>query len=668
MPYLNPPHAPRSKAALRVLFLVLALIPSATAFTAARPAEGFLAVQRQVETVQADMVRTTVALRVGFGSGSGVIISPDGLVLTAAHVIAGRPGRPIAAVLSDGRSLSATVVGADRESDLGLVKIEGASDLPTAPLGDSGVVRRRQWVLVTGHPLGNRTGRPPVLRIGRVLRLPRPGIDKEDRCVFTDVPMISGDSGGPLFDLQGHVVGINTMITAGTARMESLHVPVNLAKAAVERARKGEQPETWTGPSNTFLQSMSAATQAFQAADNAAAVKHATEAAAADATSASARLLLARALARSGKKPAAAAALKEACDRGFLAAEVVRRDPDLRTLAQDAAVTPILARLDALDQLVGQRKSDWPVLNEAVLAEPAAGRGLVRIRAASGSDIALGTILSADGDVLTKASELPEGALVVVLPDGSSVVPERGAVDPAWDIALLKLRVSGLPVLPFGEGGGVGRWTFSPAGPAAIAAVGIVGVAEMPVQGRGIAPKATSKAYMGVRLEPVERDVLDALQLQGGVRVFVQPELPAAHAGIRDGDVIFQVDGKGVRDPDSMMDLLVDRKPGDPVTLHVARGEDRFDVTVRLTARPAGLPGRGGLPELLSGDVSRVGGPFPKVLMHDAVLHPSQMGGPILDLEGRCIGMNIARADRTSTYAIPASELRAIYTRLKNGS
>src|SRR6266542_4470027 len=127
--------------ALLVLLPALLLLPVAAV---GNPGEGFLAVQRQVESVQSGLIKSTVALRVGFGTGSGVIVSPDGLVLTAAHVVAGRTGRPVTAVLSDGKAVAATVLAFNRESDLGLVKIGEGSDFPSAPLGDSSVVRRRQ--------------------------------------------------------------------------------------------------------------------------------------------------------------------------------------------------------------------------------------------------------------------------------------------------------------------------------------------------------------------------------------------------------------------------------------------------------------------------------------------------------------------------------------------
>ncbi|HLJ54252.1 MAG TPA: PDZ domain-containing protein, partial [Chthonomonadaceae bacterium] len=163
-------------------------------------------------------------------------------------------------------------------------------------------------------------------------------------------------------------------------------------------------------------------------------------------------------------------------------------------------------------------------------------------------------------------------------------------------------------------------------------------------------------------------EVLKAAGVQHGVLVFeVEQDEPADRAGIRRGDLLVEAEGQPVFDPDAFMDMLVKKKPGDVVNLQVVRGTERMKVSVALTSRPAGLPGRNGLPEMLSGEVSRMQGPFTHVIHHDAVLKPSLMGGPVLDADGHCIGINIARADRTSTYAIAAHTAREIYAKLKAG-
>src|ERR1051325_2347942 len=126
--------------------------PGPTQTDAGRARSSFLAIQRQVDSVETRMINSTVALQLGGVSGSGVIISPNGDVLTAAHVIAGTQRRGCRVILADGRTFRATVLGSNHEDDFGLIKIEDAKDLTVSPLGDSDVLRPGEWVLATGHP------------------------------------------------------------------------------------------------------------------------------------------------------------------------------------------------------------------------------------------------------------------------------------------------------------------------------------------------------------------------------------------------------------------------------------------------------------------------------------------------------------------------------------
>ena len=648
--------------AAALMLSLAAMIVSGPLLADVSPKESFLAIQKQVESIEPRLVKSTIVIRLPDGSGSGVIISPDGLVLTAAHVVAGREGRHVTAILSDGRSMPATVLAAHRDSDLGLIRIDNAANLPSVPIGDSAVLRRGEWVLATGHPLGLHMGRPPVLRIGRVLRAGGGGGRfGGGRNISTDAPIISGDSGGPLFDLNGRVVGINSMITTGDRRMMSIHVPVNLAKSAVGRSLRGETADSWNGPPAPFASDLQQSQAALEAGDLPAAARLAKEAADIYPSSAVARLLLARAQARGGEPQLALSAISQAVDRGFNDAEMLRADRDFAPLARQPVMARLLERIDAFNGIPGERKGDVGLF---ALGAPANLRdGVVRIQGA-GADAALGTVMSTDGDILTKASELPEGPLTCVTADGQTLPLMRKGMDSQWDVALLKANAAGLKVRPLALGAAVGQWGFSPDNTGSLGAIGIVGVLEMPVHDRGIARKATSKAYLGIRMELLEADTLKAAGVPQGVGVTVQPDLPAARAGVLDGDIIYEVEGKPVLDPDNFMDLLVKKKPGDPLNIGLVRGTARMKLTIELAARPAGLPGRNGLPEMLSGDISRMQGPFTHVLHHDSVLKPTAMGGPLVDADGRTIGMNIARADRTSTYAIPARDLREIYERL----
>ena len=193
------------------------------------------ALQDRVKKVNAEVSPTVVGILIGSGAGSGVIVSEDGLVLTAAHVI-GKPKRKLAVVLPDGSIVAGESLGVNKDADSGMVRITdkppksatwpGAKDgkWPFAPLAKSGDLRKGQWVVALGHPGGPKRDRLPPVRVGRF-----DNYNKSQHALRSDCTLVGGDSGGPLFDLDGNVVGIHSRI--GLFLEYNIHVPTEIFRS-----------------------------------------------------------------------------------------------------------------------------------------------------------------------------------------------------------------------------------------------------------------------------------------------------------------------------------------------------------------------------------------------------------------------------------------------------
>jgi serine protease Do len=160
------------------------------------------------------------------GTGSGVIISPDGYILTNDHV-AGNATK-LQVKLADGREFKAKLVGTDQETDLAVIKIE-AQNLPYAKLGDSDKLEQGEWVIALGSPFGLQQTMTAgiVSALGRDIQ----GAGQFTNFIQTDASINPGNSGGPLVNMNGEVVGINSMIISRSGASEGVgfSIPANLA-------------------------------------------------------------------------------------------------------------------------------------------------------------------------------------------------------------------------------------------------------------------------------------------------------------------------------------------------------------------------------------------------------------------------------------------------------
>lgn len=173
----------------------------------------------------------TVNIRVGASQGSGVIVSSDGYVLTAAHVIS-RPGIKATVYFPDGTYMDADTLGVNiGPIDSGMLKIRNkGKSFKYINLGVSKELKKGQWVMAVGHPGGYDEARGLVTRVGRIVNIAQ-------QAILTDCTLVGGDSGGPLIDMNGRLIGIHSRI--GSSLSDNRHVPVDEYSENWDKLAKG---------------------------------------------------------------------------------------------------------------------------------------------------------------------------------------------------------------------------------------------------------------------------------------------------------------------------------------------------------------------------------------------------------------------------------------------
>jgi len=195
-----------------------------------------------------------VQIGAGLSTGSGFLIDDAGRILTNSHVV--ENASSVTVTLSDGTELNGTVLGADAADDLALVQVDASeiSQIASLILGDSDKVEPGQVAIALGSPYGLEG----TITVGVVSGLERSLTGDDGRpitgVIQTDAALNPGNSGGPLLNSQGEVIGINTAVESRSANGVGFAVPINTAKAVLSRLQQGEAVERpWLGISGTTL-------------------------------------------------------------------------------------------------------------------------------------------------------------------------------------------------------------------------------------------------------------------------------------------------------------------------------------------------------------------------------------------------------------------------------
>ncbi len=320
---------------------------------------------------------------------------------------------------------------------------------------------------------------------------------------------------------------------------------------------------------------------------------------------------------------------------------------------------------------------------------------------------AYGTIVTPDGFILTKSSEIINHKQVFVKLAGKEVEAKIVGVRESYDLAMLKIDAKDLvpvklantalppstpkpaaaPAQPTAGRGGRGRGTLlQPTGPIPVVAPAHTVPADMvavevgefvitPEAGaseenaermKNLAPKAYGVISVQRRSIPFASGVLgvgleDYFSTttglpEGAMITEVFTASGAGRAGVKPNDIVTALDGVPVTSRQVLQGMIRKHYPTDTVTLSITRGTEALTIRVQLGDTILATPEDVEM-AVLSGSVNQRSSDFQAVFQHDTILSPADMGGPLVDLEGRVIGINIARAGRTETYAIPGDLL-----------
>jgi serine protease Do len=291
-----------------------------------------------------------------------------------------------------------------------------------------------------------------------------------------------------------------------------------------------------------------------------------------------------------------------------------------------------------------------------------ANESTVRVRS-DGKDVALGTIVDSAGFIVTKASEL-KGEISIRFRDGSEFDAKYIGFEDKADLALLKVDTA-LTAVKFADKDKVivGNFVAAPGMDETPAAVGVVSVGVRALKGFESIIENANKGYMGAQLK--DRD-----DKQDGAEIFgltdpKEGRSAAREAKLKVGDIIIRLNDMSIKKRDDLMTILAKSKPGDQVTLVVIRDDEEMEFKFKLL--PKSSIDRSEMQNRMGGALSARRTGFPAVIQHDMVLKPIDCGGPLVDIDGNVIGINIARAGRVETWALPPDLVTKLIGEIKEG-
>lgn len=598
------------------------------------------ALQERIHSTIENVQPAVVSIRQQGGLFSGVIVSGTGTILSAGHAV--DPGKRYQVFLPDGRRFTALGKGTNPRADCALLQItDKVEDLPFVRIGDSSTVVVNQPCLSLSFPGGQGNDKEPRVRFGRVVSV--------GNTLQSTALMEPGDSGGPLFDLQGRVIGIHSRI--GRQMDRNYEVPVNTFKQYWNELHR---EEVFTGgpsaPKLGFRGKVledGSGIQVISVEDESLAKEHGIEK--------DDIVNVIQGAAVSSVDDLKKALLSAVEDREITEIVVgVRRGEEELQLpipyefkdesAPDVALPTYepqeFAEPVAIEQLAGLPKffSELESQLDDACVE-------IMSKSVGGEEFKIhGTLIRDTHWVISKSSMVLEGPKMVI--EETELKLEVVNRDLENDLVLLKssqqnslgvaLNVDDM------NSKTVGSFLMTPDQNGA----GLISIISTPPYA---SRKQVSRGYLGVVPETYEEEgggaILREVVRRGAAQL----------AGLKVGDVITQLDETPIKSHMELRRFLGKLDPGRDVVALIKRGSEQLEIQIQLGAFPSSS---NHVADKMAKSDRRDG--FEEVISHDADLKPQKCGGPLFDLQGNFVGLNIARNSRVRSYAIPPSILQQL--------
>ena len=564
-----------------------------------------------------------------------VIVSKDGHVLSAGHAV--RPGGKYDVLLPDGRSFNAVGKGSNGVADCAMLQITSDFEgLPYAQMGESKSLVQNQPCLSISYPGGQRASLAPVVRFGHLVK-----DGGGPKMLQSTALMEPGDSGGPLFDLDGRVIGIHSRITAGME--QNFEVPIDTFKKFWNELNR-EKRFTHSGPSTPVLgfrgtssetgvtvgrvQSDSLAEKHGIKADDVIESVYGIE------TSSMVALRKAMVTARDDKAKEIVVKLQREEEQIELKIpfEVVDDSaPEVKLPEYEDKEFPKPTGMEQLANLPEEFSELESELDDACV-------DISSTRTEDGKELSIvGTRIKGTRFIISKNSVVGDKPTV-----GETEL-EVVSRDKENDLVLLKTpdkNAAGVDI-NFQDDATpkTGSFLITPDSDG----TGLVSV----VSSKSFASKKNKRSgFLGVR-------PADYKDKGGAVLEMVTNGGAAKRAGLKVGDIVTKLNETEITDQAEMRDFLKKVNPGATVIATITRDDEEMEKTIELGEFTSGHSA-----DRVAKSARRDG--FTKVILHDADLKPADCGSPVFDLKGNFIGLNIARNSRVRSYMIPRTIVKKL--------